>query len=138
MIPKSSRVIFASHCSTGSPSGFSKDNLGPYEGESICDKYQIFTVNPAAVAMTNEKITAYRSTGRWKRWFKLLGADRFSLKVNPDHVFSVLTRNSKSTVWSSSQALHQSFRAQTAARCCFPRLRPPVFTNAEKKQIGVR
>ena len=37
----------------------------------------------------------------------------FSLKVNFDDVLSVLTRKTKSTVWSSSQALHQSFRAQT-------------------------
>ena len=49
--PESHRLIFASDSSTGSPSGFSKDNLGLYIGESVSDKYQTFTVNPAALVM---------------------------------------------------------------------------------------
>ena len=35
----------------------------------------------------------------------------FSLQVNFDDVLPILTKISESTIWSSSQPLHQSFRA---------------------------
>ena len=35
MSPKTYRLIYASDSSTASPSGFSKGNLGLYEGKSI-------------------------------------------------------------------------------------------------------
>ena len=55
MCRKGCRLIFASHSSTGSPSGFSKDNLGLYIGESVSDKYQTFTIDPGAVAMAHRE-----------------------------------------------------------------------------------
>ena len=51
MTPKNYRVIFASHSSTGSPSGFSKGNLGLYVEKSVCNKNQGFNKNTPAVAM---------------------------------------------------------------------------------------
>ena len=53
MSRKGYRLIFASHSSTGSPSGFSRDNLGLHVRESVCAKNQNFTVNPAAAAMVH-------------------------------------------------------------------------------------
>ena len=61
--PKKFRLIFASHSSTGSPSGFRKDGTKLNAAESVCDKYQnftfnnhqIFTVNPAAAVMVHGK-----------------------------------------------------------------------------------
>ena len=41
---------------------------------------------------------------------KPLGGDRFLFQVNFDDVLLVLTKISESTVWSSFQALHESFR----------------------------
>ena len=63
MSPKSYRVILASHSSSGSPTGFSRDNLGLYLRESVCDKYQNFTVEPTVVAMAygeNRGLWIYR------------------------------------------------------------------------------
>ena len=50
MSPKSYWPIFSSHSSTALSSGF-KDNLGLYEGNSVGDKNQIFTISTPAVAM---------------------------------------------------------------------------------------
>ena len=55
MSPKSYRLIYASHSSTASPSGFSKSNLGLYEGKSFGNKNQSFTINTPAVVMAQWK-----------------------------------------------------------------------------------
>ena len=99
MSPKHSRLIFASHSSTGSPSSFSKDNLDLHVGESVCDKYQNFTDSPAAVAMAHRE-----NGGQWiyrqvktavRIHWAVIG---FSLKANFGDVLSVLTRHSKAAV----------------------------------------
>ena len=41
--PKSYTLIFTSHISTVSPSGFSKGNLGLYEGKHVSGKNQSFS-----------------------------------------------------------------------------------------------
>ena len=63
MSPKSYRLIFASHSSIGSPSGFGKDKLGLYVRKSITST-KIFPVTQAAVAMVHGEIIDYESMGR--------------------------------------------------------------------------
>ena len=53
MSPKSYTPIFASHRSTCSPSGLSKDKLALYVVESVCHKDIIVTVNQPAAAMVH-------------------------------------------------------------------------------------
>ena len=99
MSPKSYRLIFASHSSTGLPSGCSKDNLGLHVGESVCDEYQNFTVSPAAVAMVHGEsrgLWIYRQVETVVRTHWAVIA--FSLKLNFDDVLSALTRVSKAGV----------------------------------------
>ena len=67
MSPERYRLIFASHSSTSSHSGFRKDNIGLHVRESVCDKHQNFIIISAFVAMTHGSI------GRWKRWFGPIG-----------------------------------------------------------------
>ena len=91
MSPKLYRLTFARHSSTSLPSGFSKDNLGLQVEESVCDKYQNFTVNKASGAMAHGE-----NCGLWihKQVERVLQIHRavisFSLKVNFDDVLSVL------------------------------------------------
>ena len=83
MNPKSYRPIFASDTFTGSPSGFSKDNLGLHVGESVCNKYQTFTAYPVAVAMVhgeNRGLWVYRHVETVIRTHWALIS--FSLKVS--------------------------------------------------------
>ena len=61
--PESYRLIFASHSSTGLPSGFSKYNIVLHVGESVCDKYQNFSVNLVSASMVhreNRRLRIYR------------------------------------------------------------------------------
>ena len=53
MSPKSYGLIFASHSSTASLSGFSKDKLGMYVGKSVCEKNKSFTCDTSVEAMTH-------------------------------------------------------------------------------------
>ena len=59
MNPKSYRLIFTNHSSIGSPSGFSNDNLRLHLQELFYNKYQIFTVILAYVAMAHGEIADY-------------------------------------------------------------------------------
>ena len=99
MRPKSYGPIFASHSSTASPSGLGKDEIGLYRQEHL------------SVIRNKVSPVGHQS----KRWCigKIVvldlrvGASR-SLAI--DQFFSdsqsVVTKTSKSTVWSGSQALH--------------------------------
>ena len=65
-----------------------KGNLGLYEGKSVSDKYQSFTVRTPAMAMVQwESCGLLRVTGS-----KPLSDGCFSLKVNFDDILSLLTK----------------------------------------------
>ena len=66
---KSYGLTFASHSCTDSYSGFSKDNLGLHVGESFCDKYQDFTINPATAAMKHGE---NRALGDYMHWITVV------------------------------------------------------------------
>ena len=59
MSPESYRLIFDSHSSTDSPSGFSKGSLALYEGKSVSDKNQSFTISTPTVEMAQGEIKDY-------------------------------------------------------------------------------
>ena len=71
------------------------------------DKEHSFTISTPAVVKAQWENRGLPVRSHWA----VIG---FSLRVNFDDVLSILTEVYKLTVFSSSHALHQSFRAQTA------------------------
>ena len=129
MSPKAYRLIYASHSSTAPPSGFSRGNLGLYEGKSIGDKEPKFhhyhtSCGDDAVEIVDHRSEScqFETTGRWAV---------FSLKVNFDDIPSVHTKISESPVWYSSQALHPSSHVQTVV--LLPLTSPHVSTNDDNR-----
>ena len=61
MSPKAYRLIYASHSSTAPPSGFSRGNLGLYEGKSIGDKEPKFHHYHTSYGDDAVEIVDYRS-----------------------------------------------------------------------------
>ena len=127
------RLIFASNSSTSSPSGFSKGNLDLYKEKCFGDKNQSSIICTTTVMMAQwenrELLTDLRVAGS-----KPLGVDQFFSKANLDDILSISTL----TVWSSPQALHQSFRAQIGVLLLppppHPRLRPHGDTNGRLRK----
>ena len=120
---RKSALIVASHSSTGSPSGFSKDNLGPYVGKSVFYKNQRFNKNTLSVAMAQWKNRGVLIWG-------LLVRNRWviSLKVNFDNVLSILKKNQSRQ---SGLVRRHCIKAFVRRRgCCFSQLRPPDQTKA--------
>ena len=90
------RVVFASHSSTTSRSGFSKGNLGQNEGKFVSDKNQSFIISTPAVAIAQWKSCGVLIRGLpvGNHW-TVIG---FSLKVSLYDVLSTFTKISESSL----------------------------------------
>ena len=129
--PRSYRLIFGSHRSIASPSGFSKGNLGLYVGKSMCNENHRFNKKIPVVAIAVGKLwSIYLSVTGSNHW-TVIG---FSLTVNFDELSQLLRSQSK-----QSGLVCRPFIKAVVCRswCCFPRLRPPCYKESDKPHLAI-